>query len=105
MGTCLIPLHPTTNFRTPVRLHVIVSRAAGLRAESCTSYIGLVNKILSYHMALTHCIAEPKTLEGVGALPAIGNYIDPVVSSNIARGMAGQTTVLYRFATSRVSVF
>ena len=29
MGTCLIPLYPTTNFRTPVRLHVIVSRAAG----------------------------------------------------------------------------
>lgn len=34
MGTCLIPLHPTTNFRTLVRLHVIVSRAVGLRAES-----------------------------------------------------------------------
>jgi hypothetical protein len=56
-------------------------------------------------MALTHCIAEGKMLEGVGALPAIGNYIDPVVSGYLAREMAGQTTVLYRFATSRVSVF
>lgn len=60
MGTFLIPLHLSTNFRTLVRLHVIVSRAAGLRAEPELVHRLCVQKIIIPHGADTAASWKPK---------------------------------------------
>lgn len=85
MGTFLIPLRPTTDFRTLVRLHVIVSRAAGLRAEPELVHRPCEQIFIIPHGADTAASRKPKGYEVWVPFQPLEDYIDPVATTSRGR--------------------